>query len=85
MLMSEFREAICNIARPCEPIDHPYGPSVYKCYAFGRRYVLTIIDAELPTCVAVCTISHEKAKCLRFTSIHDFDTYFASHMRPKSV
>jgi len=83
MLMSEFREAICNIARPCEPIDHPYGPSVYKCYAFGRRYVLTIIDAEVPTCVARATSSHEKTKCLHFTEVEDFENCFDSFIRPQ--
>jgi len=52
--MSAFAAAIKLMLGVTEPIDTPYGPSVFRRYAFEHQYVVTIIDAEIPS----CTVAH---------------------------
>lgn len=57
-----------------ETIPTQYGPSVYRCYAFQHRYIITLIDAEIPSCTAMpCG---DPSGLVRFKTLEDFARFF---------
>lgn len=57
-----------------ETIPTPYGPSVYRCYAFQHRYIITLIDAEIPSCTVMP--SNDPSGLVRFETLEEFARFF---------
>jgi len=74
--MSEFAQAIAHMLSMIEPVSHDYGPSVHRFYAFHRRFLVTIIDAEEPSCTVVDVF--EPARIERFTDARSIRMFFDS-------
>jgi len=66
--------AVRRLLVDVEPIPTHYGPSVFRCYMHGRKFILTLVHAESPSC-SVAPVG-DPSKATRFHTLEEFANFF---------